>query len=114
MRICSGCNSTATVFTGALRGACRAARSARNAPAWNDGEPWRRARENHVRNGFALKHLAHENELSVFVAIADAVADHALAQRCGELRREIAHLIGVRQQNKIGLGLRDHLSQRDA
>ena len=38
------------------------------------------------------------------MAVADAVADHAFAERGGELGREIADLIGVRQQPPIGLG----------
>ncbi len=75
-------------------------------------EPRRRAFEHHIGRRLALKHLAHKNQLAVFVAVADAIADHALAERRGQLRREIAHLIGVRQQDQIGLGLRDGLLQR--
>ena len=47
------------------------------------------------------------------MAIADRVADHAFAERCGQLRREVAHLVSVRQQDQIGLRLRDGLLQRD-
>ena len=48
--------------------------------------------------------MAHEDEFAVLVAIADAVADHALAQQGGELGSEIAHLVGVRKENQIGFG----------
>ena len=102
VRICSGFSSTLTAVTGALPLACFAARSARNAPAWNDANHGALAGEDHVRRGLALKHLAHEDQVAVFVAVADAVADHSLAERGGQLRREVAHLIGVRQQNQIG------------
>ena len=37
-----------------------------------------------------------------------------LPHRRGQLRREIAHLIGVRQQHEIRLRAFDHLAQRDA
>ena len=46
------------------------------------------------------------------VAISDAIANHAPAQRSRQLGREVAHLIGVRHENQIGLGLRDGLGQR--
>ncbi len=76
-------------------------------------EPGGRAFEHHIRRGLALKHLAHKNQFPVFVAVADAVANHAFAERRGQLGREIAHLISVRQQHQIGLGLRDHLLESD-
>ena len=56
-----------------------------------------------VGGGFALEHLADEDEVAVFVAVADAVADHAFAERRGELGGEIAHLIGVREEDRSGL-----------
>ena len=45
--------------------------------------------------------------------VGDAVTDHALAERRGQLRREIAHLIRVRQQDQIRLRLRDNLPERE-
>ena len=45
------------------------------------------------------------------MAVADAVADHAFAERGRELRREIADLVGVRQQHQIGLGAVDYLAK---
>ena len=59
-----------------------------------------------------MKHLPHENEFAVFVAVRDAVADHAFIKRRGELGREIADLIGVREQHQVGLGGFDHLAER--
>ena len=68
------------------------------------GEPRRGALEGDVGGRLALKHLAHEDQLAVFVAVADAVADHAFAEHGGELGSEIADLIGVREEDQIGLG----------
>ena len=113
VRICSGFRSTLTGFTGALPLACFVARSARNALAWNDAIHGGVACEDDVRGGAALKHLAHEDEFAVLVAVADAIADHSLAHRRGELGREIANLVGVRQQDQIGLRAFDHLAQRE-
>src|SRR5579859_3035366 len=76
-------------------------------------EPRTRAEKRNVGNGFALKHLADENEFAALVAIADAIADHSLAEHCGEFRREIADLIRVRKQNEIGLCGFDGLLERD-
>src|SRR5216683_2108598 len=53
----------------------------------------RRALERDVGGGFALKHLPDEDQPTAFMAIADAVGDHPLPQRSGELRRIVAHLI---------------------
>ena len=76
-------------------------------------KPRRRAVKRHVGRGLALEHLAHKDQLPVFIAIADAIADHALAERSGQLGREIAHLVSVREEDQIGLGLRDGLLQRE-
>ena len=77
-------------------------------------DPRRLAREHHVCGRPPLKHLPHKNELTVFVAVRDAVADHSFLHRRRQLRREIAHLIGVRQQNEIRLRVFDRLAQRAA
>ena len=47
------------------------------------------------------------------MTVANAIANHPLAKRCGQFRREIAHLISVRQQDQIGLSLRDGLLERN-
>ena len=47
------------------------------------------------------------------MAVGDTVADHSLLHGSSEFRREIAHLIGVRQQHEIRLRAFDHLPQRD-
>jgi hypothetical protein len=43
----------------------------------------------------------------------DAVADHAFSERSGELGSEITHLVGVREQDKVGLRGFDYLAQRE-
>ncbi len=79
VRICSGFRSTLTAFTGAFPlGMFRREIGAKRSRL-ERGDPRRLAGENHVRGGAALKHLAHENQLPVFVAIGDAIADHSLS-----------------------------------
>src|SRR5207302_6123822 len=78
------------------------------------GEPRRGSRKRDVRRGFALEHLAHENELATLVAVTNAVADHAFAEHGREFGSKVANLIGVGKQNQIGLGAFDYLFQRDA
>src|SRR2546429_1407332 len=78
------------------------------------GEPRRSSGKRDIRRGFALEHLTHENELATLVAVTNAVADHALAEHGCELRREVAHLVGVGEQNQIRLGTFHYLFQRDA
>ncbi len=77
-------------------------------------EPRRGALKGDVGDGFALEHLADENKFVAFFAEADAVGDHALAEHGGEFGSEVAHLIGVREQNQIGLGGLDDLRQSEA
>ena len=77
-------------------------------------EPWRGSGKRDVRRGFPLKHLPHENEFAAFVAVADAIPDHAFADHRSEFRREVAHLVRMRKQNQFRLGACDHLFQRDA
>ena len=77
-------------------------------------EPRRGSRKGHIRCGFPLEHLPHKNELPAFVAVANAIADHALADHGREFWREVAHLVGVRKQNQIWLGAFDYLFQCDA
>jgi len=79
-------------------------KSARNAP-----EPRCCPGKRNVSRGFALEHLSNENQLTAFVAIPDAVADHAFAEYGGELWSKVTHLIGVWKQNEIGLGGFDDL-----
>ena len=112
VRICSGFRSTATVRDRRGRRAARDLIAAKRA-GLKRRKPRRRAGKRHVGRRLALEHLAHEDQPAVFVAVADAIADHALAERRGQLRREIAHLVGVRQQHQVGLGLRDRLAERD-
>ena len=101
-------------FTGAFPEGCAASKSARNAPDWNEANHGAAPSKSNVRRGLALKHLPHENEFAAFVAVADAVADHAFAEHGRQLRREVAHLIGMRKQNQFRLRRFDHLLQRDA
>ncbi len=65
--------------------------------------------KDHVGGGAALKHLAHENQFAVLVAIINAIADHSFVHRRGKFRRKVADLIGVREQNQVGLDRLDDL-----
>src|SRR5260370_1815467 len=76
-------------------------------------KPRSRAYEGDVGDGFALKHLTNEDEAPAFLAVADAVADHALAKRGRGFRREVTHLVGVGKQNQIRLRRDADLLQRD-
>src|SRR5580692_7926955 len=69
------------------------------------------AGEDDVGGGAALKHLTHEDEFSVFVAVGDAVADYAFLQRGRQLGREIADLIAVGEKNQVGFAEFDDLTQ---
>jgi hypothetical protein len=60
-----------------------------------------------------LKHLPHEHEFAGVVAITDTIANHAFAERRGKFRREIAHLVGVREEYEIRRCGLDHLLERD-
>ena len=75
------------------------------------GDPRGVAGEDDIRRGAALEHLAHENQFAVFVAIADAIANHSFLHGSRELGSEVAHLVGVRQENEVGLGGFDRLAQ---
>ena len=77
-------------------------------------EPWGAALKGNVRRGFALKHLPHKGQLPTFVAIADAIANHALAEHGRQLGRKIAHLIRMRKKHQIRLCRADYLRQRYA
>ncbi len=63
------------------------------------GEPRGGALEGDVGGGFALEHLADEDEFAGFVAVGDAVADHAFAEAGGKFGGEVADLIGVREED---------------
>src|SRR6266481_1087838 len=77
-------------------------------------EPWRCSGKRDVRGGFSLEHLPHEHEFAAVIAVADAIANHALAEHGRELWREVAYLIRMRKQNQIRVGAFDHLLQRRA
>src|SRR5262249_11681779 len=76
--------------------------SAKRAVLTSD-EPRSVAWETYVGGELALKHLAGEDELVSFFLVADRVADHAPLQCRGELWHEVAYLVGVRHQDKLGL-----------
>ena len=78
------------------------------------GKPRGGALEGDIGGGFALEHLADEDEFAGFVAVADAVADHAFAERSCEFGSEIADLISVREKDEIGFGGVDDLLESDA
>ena len=65
----------------------------------------------HIGAIFALEDLAHEDELAVFVPIAQAIAHQAAIQRRGKLGGKVAHLIGVAEDHQARLLLLDHRAQ---
>src|SRR6516165_12308787 len=76
-------------------------------------KPRRCSRESHIRCGFALKHLADKHELSALISEANTVSDHALAEHRRKLRCEIAHLIGMWEEDQVWLRRFDDLLERD-
>ncbi len=66
----------------------------------------------HVGIQFALKELPHENRRAGFHAKADRVADQHLIEPRGQLRREIAHLVGVREEHNRRIDFADQLLER--
>ncbi len=66
-----------------------------------------------VSHCFSLKHLAHKNNFVAFFMKSDTIRDHAFAQHSRKFGGEIAHLIGVRKQNKIRFRRTDDLRQRE-
>src|SRR6266481_4158213 len=97
VRICSALTDTVIAFTGAFPEGCAASRSARNAPDWNEANHGAAPVNVTSATVFPLEHLAYENELAAIVAVADAVADHALAEHGREFGREVAHLVRMRK-----------------
>ena len=72
----------------------------------------RRAGERNVGSEFALKHLAGEDQLVTVLAETNGVTDERALERSGQLRSEVAHLIGVRHQHQRGLFLIDKVFER--
>ena len=64
------------------------------------GEHRTRAAHPHIAVQLALKELAHERQRSGFHARRDHVAHQHLRKPRGQLGREIADLIGVREQHQ--------------
>src|SRR5712691_2942376 len=81
-------------------------------PGLKRREPRRGTLKRDVGCGLALKHLAHKDQTAIFAAVADAIADHAAMERCGELGSEVAHLVGMREKNQVGLRRGKDWSQR--
>ena len=65
-------------------------------------EVGRIAGEAHVHVELALKELAHQHEFAILDAMADHVADRYAAERGGQLRQKVAHLVGVREDHDLG------------
>ncbi len=76
------------------------------------GKPGSVAGEADVGGELALEHLAGEDQLSVFVFEADAVADDGASHGGGELGDEVAYLIGVRHQYELRLLRGEELFER--
>ena len=60
----------------------------------------------------ALKELADEDEAIAILAQTDEVGKQYLAEARGETRREIAHLVGVGEDDVAGVELADELLER--
>ena len=65
-----------------------------------------------VRVELALKELAYEDEGVAILAQADEICEEHLAEAGGEARREVAHLVGVRENDIAGLEFLDELFER--
>ena len=67
-----------------------------------------------IRAHFSLEKLPHENHRAVVDAVRNHVADGHAAEGCGQLGQKVAHLIGVREKQDIGVKLGDCLAKRRA
>src|SRR5581483_4455423 len=76
------------------------------------GKPGRITGEADVRRKLALKHLPLEEQLVAVLTIPGAVTDQCAPECGGELRGEIAHLVGVGHHHQTRLDARDELLQR--
>ena len=75
-------------------------------------EVGRLASKTDVGSEFPLKHLPHKEQLLALFLIADHIRNQTTAERRGQLRREVAHLVGVRHQHQTRLFAADELLQR--
>ena len=66
----------------------------------------------HIRVQFALKKLAYKNRTAGFRAETYGVADQHLLEPRGQLRREIANLISMREKHDRWIRFLDQLLQR--
>ena len=87
--------------------------SARKAPAWTERKHGPVAGMAVVRVEFALEELADEDGLSPSLRMADDVADEDLSEARGETRREVADLVGVREDDECRVELLDELLEAD-
>ena len=75
-------------------------------------EPGRGAAQPDVHVDLALEELTHEYQFAAIDAVRDHVAHQHTIERRRQFGREVAHLVGVREQHHIRFGLRDELLQR--
>ena len=65
----------------------------------------------HIGDEFSLKHLPGEQQLAVFVLVADSVGDQGTVERKGEPGGKIAYLVSVRKEHQLRLMTGDKLLQ---
>ena len=58
-----------------------------------------------------MKHLPGEQQLAIFVLVADGVGDQSTVQRQGQPGGKIAHLVGVGKEHQLRLLAQDKLLQ---
>ena len=71
-----------------------------------EGNEMRRvAGEADVGIDLALKELAHDHGAAGIDAVRHDITDRDAVERGGEFGQEVADLVGVREQDKVGFGL---------
>ena len=65
-----------------------------------------------IGSKFALEHLAGKEQRVAFFFVANYVADRRGAERGGKFGDEVAHLVGVRHQDELGLFAGNELLER--
>ena len=78
----------------------RATASARNAPIWNDDEVRRRSQRHDVGGQLALEHRPRERGAPPSRLMRVHVGDERAIEPRRKRRREVARLVGVRQQHE--------------
>jgi len=107
------CGARTVHRRGVVRGALRARLVRAVCARLQRREVRRGAGEARVHVHLALKKLPRQNQLPVVDAVRNGAAHRHFAQGGGQLRQEIANLVGVREKHDGRLRLLEKLPQRD-